>query len=340
MLNEQDPARLSLLAEIQRLALNGTDLGTILCDATKSLLAALGDGRMTVLSGGGDGPPSALAAAEAGSGTFGETATFAIAADGAVFGMLTVERPEPLTEGEHLFVSVAAGLLAAAFVRLETSSGHLKAQTDLAHGWVPPAVELIHRVRNILSVIRVIVRRTAERAKSVEDYAAQLEGRVSALARVQTALITSQGHSTDLGTLIDDEMVAHSIREDRVRARGPRIPLKAKTAETLSLTVHELVENAIKFGALSAKDGRIDVTWWVEDGTEPKQLKLEWIESGVPVLSAAPRVRGFGHELIERTLPYELAAETSVDFQPGGFRCALAIPLIEHVIPSDAPTVQ
>jgi two-component system CheB/CheR fusion protein len=78
----------------------------------------------------------------------------------------------------------------------------------------------------------------------------------------------------------------------------------------------------------------------VEEQAEPKQLRLEWVESGVPVLSAAPRVRGFGHELIERLLPYELSAKTSVDFQPGGFRCALAIPLNDRVISSDAYKVQ
>jgi two-component system CheB/CheR fusion protein len=157
---------------------------------------------------------------------------------------------------------------------------------------------------------------------------------------VQTALITSQSQSTDLGTLIDDEMVAHSIRDDRFRTQGPRIPLRAKTAETLGLTVHELVENAIKFGALSARDGRVDVIWWIEEEVQPKQLKFEWVESGVPILSTAPRVKGFGHELIERTLPYELAAKTSLDFQPGGFRCALTFLLNDRVISSDAPMVQ
>jgi two-component sensor histidine kinase len=340
MLHEGEPLKLGLLAEIQRSALNGDNLAAILESVTAPLMAGLDAGRVTILSATADGAPSVLARAEVRSGPFGEAAMFEIAADGLAYGALTVERADPLTDDDRLFVSVAAGLLASAFIRLETAPGAAETDVDLATGRVTPMIGLIHRVRNILSVIRVIVRRTAERATSVEDYAAQLEGRISALARVQTVLITSQGQSTDLGTLIDDEIMVHSISEDRIRAQGPRIALKAKTAETIGLTVHELVENAIKFGALSARDGRIHVIWWVEEQAEPKQLRLEWVESGVPVLSAAPRVRGFGHELIERLLPYELSAKTSVDFQPGGFRCALAIPLNDRVISSDAYKVQ
>jgi two-component sensor histidine kinase len=340
MLNGPDTRGLSLLADIQRLALDGGDLTAILDGATVPLMAALDAGRITIFSGGTEESHSVLVSRQTGPGAIGQAAKFGIVADGVAYGTLEVERAEPLTDAGRLLASVAAGLLAVAFVRLKPGPARPDTPIDLVTGHVPPAVELIHRVRNILSVIRVMVRRTAERAKSVEYYAAQLDGRVGVLARVQSALITRQGHSTDLGTLIDDEMVAHSIRDDRVRAQGPRVPLKAKAAETLGLTVYELVENAIKFGALSVSNGRIDVTWRIEEAAEPRQLKLEWVESGVPVLSAAPRIRGFGHELIERTLPYELAAKTRLDFQPGGFRCVLAIPLTEHVGPSDAPTIQ
>jgi len=340
MTDKRNSARLSLLAEIQRLTLQGYELSAILEGVVASLVPALEAVRVTIRSEDAGRIPPVIAAAGALPDASGETATFEIAVDGIAYGAIEVEGRDSLTSDDRLFASLAAGLLAAAFVRLQAISPSAETPADLAHGRVPPAVELIHRVRNILSVIRVIVRRTAERTKSIEDYAAQLEARVGALARVQAALIASQDQSTDIGRLIDDQMVAHSVRGDRIRMQGPRIPFKAKAAETLGLTMYELIENAIKFGALSAKDGRIDVTWWVEEGAEPRQLKLEWIESGVPILSAAPRVKGFGHELIERTLPYELSAKTSVDFQPGGLRCALAIPLNDRVTPSDVTAVQ
>jgi two-component sensor histidine kinase len=339
----EDLSTLKMLAEIQRLALHGDDLHATCRAAVAFLAAKLEAGEIVVHSVGPEGRISVLAACggEAQGNPANGTA-FEIAADDTVYATLLIGRTD-LCESERVCASVAAGLLAAAFVRLEGVSQPaqlLGGAVDLAHGRVPPSVELVHRVRNILSVIRVIIRRTAERAGAVEDYAAQLDGRISALARVQTALVTSQEHSTDLGTMIDDEMLAHSIKEGRIRTQGPRIPLQAKAAETLGLTVHELTENAIKFGALSAKNGRIDVSWWIDESSHPRQLRLEWIETGVPVLSSAPRIRGFGHELIERTLPYELSAKTHVDFLPGGFRCALTIPLSDRMISPDSAAVR
>lgn len=345
MANSADSVRLSLLAEIQRLTLQGDNLAVVLERVAAQLASAFGAARVTIGWQDGGRMPRVVAVADIVPDAPCEAAAFEIAADGIVYGAVEVEGGDPLTSDDCLVASLAAGLLAGALVRLDAVSPSPEKlpperPADLAAGLMPPAVELIHRVRNILSVIRVIVRRTAERAQSVEDCAAQLEARVAALARVQAALVASQDEYTDIGTLIDDQVVAHSVRDGRIRLQGPRVPLKAKAAETLGLTMHELIENAMKFGALSAKDGRIDVIWWVEEADRPRRLKLEWIESGVAVLAAAPRVRGFGHELIERTLPYELSAETSVDFQPGGFRCALAIPLNDRVTPHDAPTVQ
>jgi two-component sensor histidine kinase len=338
----EDLSVLKTLAEIQRLALHGDDLHAILQATVAFLAAKLGTGDVAVVSAGAEGHALVLACGGEAPGNPSKGTAFEIAADDTGYATLLIGRTD-LSAGEGACASLAAGLLATAFIRLEGDpqpAARAGGAVDLASGRLPPSIELVRRVRNILSVIRVIIRRTAERAGTVEDYAAQLDGRISALARVQTPLITSQEHSTDLGTLIDDEMLAHSIKEGRIRTQGPRIPLQAKAAETLSLTVHELTENAIKFGALSAKNGRIDVSWWIDEGSDPRQLRLEWIETGVPVLSTAPRIRGFGHELIERTLPYELSAETHVDFRPGGFRCALAIPLSDRVISSDPAAVR
>jgi two-component system CheB/CheR fusion protein len=57
------------------------------------------------------------------------------------------------------------------------------------------------------------------------------------------------------------------------------------------------------------------------------RLSLEWRETGVPALNPAPTRQGFGRDLIERGLPYELGAATSLEFLPGGVRCAIELPL-------------
>src|SRR3569833_4159202 len=195
MSNGPQPQKLDLLAAIQRLALTGDDLAVILGGAITPLMAGLHAARIAILSAKADGAAAVLAAAETEPGSFGEATTFEIMAEGLSWGVLKVERAAPLTDSDRVFASVAAGILATAFIRLEMVPRTAETPVDLAGSHVHPA-GLIHRMRNILSVIRIIVRRTARSAKSVEDYAAQLEGRVAALARVQTALTTSQYQST------------------------------------------------------------------------------------------------------------------------------------------------
>jgi two-component system CheB/CheR fusion protein len=115
------------------------------------------------------------------------------------------------------------------------------------------------------------------------------------------------------------------------------VRLRAKAADSIGLAIHELATNAIKYGALSGDGGHIDVNWRIEGTDGDRRLKLEWRESGVRIAAVAPRRRGFGSELIERTLRYELDAETELEFTPGGVRCTIAMPLNDRTATMDAP---
>jgi two-component system CheB/CheR fusion protein len=178
------------------------------------------------------------------------------------------------------------------------------------------------QVRDMLAVIRAIVRRTAHSRGSVEDFAAHLEARLGALARVQEILMRVGGDGVDLAELVSGEFLAEAIPHDCVSIEGPRVRLAGKVAAPLALALHELTTNAIKFGALSVPQGRITVCWNI-DSHEPERIRLEWREHGISIVSDAPRVVGFGTELIEKTLPYELRARTALDFAPGGVHCLI-----------------
>jgi two-component sensor histidine kinase len=84
--------------------------------------------------------------------------------------------------------------------------------------------------------------------------------------------------------------------------------------------------NSLKFGSLATPNGHLAVAWTVSEGQLPR-LCISWIESGTTIASLAPRRRGFGQELIESTLPYELGAETRLMFSPGGVVCEIDVPL-------------
>jgi two-component system CheB/CheR fusion protein len=188
--------------------------------------------------------------------------------------------------------------------------------------------ELQHRVRNTLGVIRSIARRTAATSESVDDMSMHLEGRIGAFSRVQAVVTRNPEAGIDLAAMIEDELLAHAAREgEALVIDGPDVCLKPRPAETISLAIHELATNAVKYGALSAEGGRIAVRWERARPDGLELLKLVWEENGVEGTPSEPRRQGFGLELLQRTLPYELAAETRVDFRPEGLRFSMAVPL-------------
>jgi len=184
------------------------------------------------------------------------------------------------------------------------------------------AFEHRRQMRHLLAVIRAIVRRTSLTHRSLEDYAAHLEGRIGALGRVQEILMRGAGSGADLMEVLSGEFLAEAIPDERVEMAGPRVFLAGKVAASLALAIHELTTNALKFGALSAPHGRIAIGWTM-DARDPERVRFAWTERGVPIASAAPRATGFGAELIERTLPYEIGARTALDFAPGGLHCLI-----------------
>jgi PAS domain S-box-containing protein len=198
--------------------------------------------------------------------------------------------------------------------------------------------ELQHRVRNTLGVIRSIIRRTVQASGSIEDLSLHLDGRINAFARVQAAVARDPTAGLDLAQLIADELLAHAAREgEQVVIEGPLVQLQPKAAETLGLAIHELTTNAVKYGALSASEGKIKVTWQVERRTGSPQLVLSWQESGVPGGAATTRRRGFGTELLERTLPYDLQAEVRQVFGAGGLHCTITLPFSDRVAIGGTP---
>jgi two-component sensor histidine kinase len=201
------------------------------------------------------------------------------------------------------------------------------ASTEPPYAPAAVAEELRHRVRNVLAVVRSLIARSAETSDTVQDLAAHLDGRIAAVTRVQSVLMRNPRAGVDLEDLIRDELLAQSADDERVKIEGPRISLPAKAAELLTLAIHELATNALKFGALSQASGNLQVTWRLEGTrTSAGRLELVWLESGVRVASSAPRREGFGTNLLKRRLPYELAGKAEIEFRPGGLVCQIAFP--------------
>lgn len=187
--------------------------------------------------------------------------------------------------------------------------------------------ELQHRVRNVLAVTRSIISRSDDGQRSTDNYVRHLQGRISALARTQVLLTRKAGTGVDLEHLIREELLAQVASDDQFALDGPDVRLSPKAAEVLTLAVHELATNATKYGAFSRTEGRLHVRWSLEERAGRDWLVLDWAESGVPIVDAAPRRQGFGTELVARRIPYELKGRGRVDLRPGGLRSRIEFPL-------------
>jgi two-component system, chemotaxis family, CheB/CheR fusion protein len=196
--------------------------------------------------------------------------------------------------------------------------------------------ELQHRVRNTLGVVRSIARRSSETSTSVEEYASHLDGRLNAFARTQAMVTRDPEGGVDLEYLVVEELLGYNAREgEQLRVSGPPVRFQPKAAEIFALAIHELATNAIKYGALSRPKGRVDVTWRVYDASDPAELIFDWRERGGPRVEP-PRRKGFGTELLERTLSFELKGKTTLAYNPTGLQCTIAIPLNRRVVHTPA----
>ena len=187
--------------------------------------------------------------------------------------------------------------------------------------------ELNHRVKNVLATVQSIAAQTARGSASLEEFERAFEGRLGALSRTSTLLAVNSWRTTELRTLVEAALEPYRAPDGNVRVHGPATTLPPKAALTLSLALHELATNAAKYGALSVPEGRVDVTWRVdEDGAAGRRLALEWAEHGGAAVRAPDR-RGFGRTLIERSVAYELGGTARLDFPPEGVRCRIEVPL-------------
>jgi two-component system CheB/CheR fusion protein len=189
--------------------------------------------------------------------------------------------------------------------------------------------ELQHRVRNTLGLVKSITTRTAESSRTVDDMATLLAGRLDAFARVQAAVTRNPDQGVDFASLIADELLAHGLKDgETVSLDGPEIRLKPRAAESMSLAVHELATNAIKHGEAGRNGGgRIAITWQVNGGDGDKKLEFEWMEQGSNGDLRKPGRKGFGYELLTRSLPYDLEGSTKLDFSAEGVRFNLEAPI-------------
>ena len=191
--------------------------------------------------------------------------------------------------------------------------------------------ELDHRVKNILAVVSAVVSQTPRDGSTPDAFAAEVQGRIQAIAQAHGLLTQAGQGEIALRALIATELAPYGLgRAGTVSIEGDDVALTPRAGMALALAVHELASNAAKYGALSTPAGRLAVTWTAAGGAGGRTLAILWAEAGGPPVRPPSR-RGFGTTLIERALSSDLDAEVSREFLASGLRCAIRIPLTEEV---------
>lgn len=183
--------------------------------------------------------------------------------------------------------------------------------------------ELDHRVKNTLTLVLSIASRTIGGANDLADFHGKFTRRIEALAATHNLLAEGSWNRLTLEEVVTAELSPY------VASGGPRIQLanldfrvSPDTAIALGLVVHELVTNAVKYGALSNDSGSISLHG---DRLPDGNLELVWRERGGPRVEPPSR-KGFGQTLIARSLGSAGGAGASVEFEPEGVVCRMRIP--------------
>jgi PAS domain S-box-containing protein len=183
--------------------------------------------------------------------------------------------------------------------------------------------ELNHRVKNTLATIQSIASQSLRNAGVDLDVRGAFEGRLMAIAATHNVLTDENWSAASLRQIIDGAVTPYRANPGQLTISGDDLMVSPKPAVVLALAFHELAINALKYGALSAPSGHVDIHWSVEKGD---QLSIDWTERGGPAVRP-PERRGFGSRIVEMALPNELGGQVDVDYRAEGLRCRIRSPL-------------
>ncbi|MET1756667.1 PAS domain-containing protein [Novosphingobium sp. RD2P27] len=190
--------------------------------------------------------------------------------------------------------------------------------------------ELNHRVKNTLAIVQGLAAQSFRSVDPTGVARATFDARLKTLATAHDLLTDRNWEPTLLGETVR-MAIAAAAGSDAARAEisGPEVLLAPQNAVALTMAVHELSTNAIKYGALSNDKGRVRVTWEqtpVANGES--SLVIKWHEQGGPPVTPPTR-KGFGTRLIERGLTAEMGGRAEIDFHPEGLRCRIDLALAQ-----------
>jgi PAS domain S-box-containing protein len=180
--------------------------------------------------------------------------------------------------------------------------------------------EINHRAKNMLSVVHAIARQTA--TKNSEHFVERFSERIQALSANHDLLVRNEWNGVEMEDLVRAQLAPFAdLVGSRIAVLGPKLRLKAASAQAVGLVLHELATNAGKYGALSTDSGRVDVCWRMDAAT----FSISWTERDGPRVSE-PKQRGFGTMVMGPMAEHSVDGTVDLDYAPSGLTWRLTCP--------------
>ena len=186
--------------------------------------------------------------------------------------------------------------------------------------------DLDHRVKNLLARVAVISSYTRLGSSSVDEFVQVLDRRIHSMAAAHSLLSQNRWNGVNLADLVDSQLAPYATAAN-MTIGGPDVVLGPTVTQAVAMALHELVTNAVKYGALSSPNGHVSVKWNRQpaDGASTR-VKIEWRENGGPPV-APPAKSGYGTSLIREMIPHELGGAVDLAFVTEGVCCEIDVPL-------------
>jgi PAS domain S-box-containing protein len=186
--------------------------------------------------------------------------------------------------------------------------------------------ELSHRSKNLLTIVQSIADQSLRKSRDREDFQSRFNGRLQSLAASNDLLARGDGRGSSLRELVEFQLAPFlDLPSAQLEINGPEVDLAADASQAIGLALHELATNAVKHGALSSPQGRLDISWMVDQAPGGGGLRLDWREHGGPPVTA-PSHKGFGHVVIKRMIEQAVQGTVELTFAPQGLQWSLQAP--------------
>jgi PAS domain S-box-containing protein len=186
--------------------------------------------------------------------------------------------------------------------------------------------ELDHRVKNLLARVAVISSYTRQGSNSIDQFVEVLDKRIQSMANAHSLLSQSRWSGVNLADLVHNQLAPYATIAN-IKIGGPDVTLTPTTTQAVAMALHELVTNAVKYGALSSPNGHVSVNWdrHQNEAATPR-VRIEWRETDGPPVVSPPKF-GYGTSLIRELIPHEIGGTVDLAFVPDGVRCKIDVPI-------------